>query len=158
MKQYDLLEYFLKWFIPFACAGLFAVCVKPLIDAIKRGKRSARDEEFKHAFQHEIAPVQEQLQTIANKSEKEDSRLEGKIDGLSKEIQQATAGLREAILVTHLRDLVADSKRYINQGWLSADEWEDYDNRYNVYRMLGGNGHMDAWYPKVKNLPQHPVI
>jgi len=57
MEQYDLLEYFLKWFIPFACAGLFAVCVKPLIDAIKRGKRSARDEEFKRAFEHEIAPV-----------------------------------------------------------------------------------------------------
>lgn len=160
--HYDLLDYFLKWFIPFFCAGVFAVVIKPLVAHIKKTQQTAHKEDFHKLFEEEVKPLEEFAQTAVNASIRDDRKLEAEIDHVKadietvkKEIQQSTAGLREALLVIHLRDLVADSKKYIQRGWITVDEWDDYDNRYKVYHMLGGNGHMDAWYPKVQQLPHH---
>jgi hypothetical protein len=57
MENVNLLDYFLKWFIPFACAGLFAITIKPLIEIIKYGNSNKRKEEFHRNFVDEIRPI-----------------------------------------------------------------------------------------------------
>lgn len=153
MENVNLLDYFLKWFIPFACAGLFAVTLKPLIEIIKYGNSTKRKEEFHRNFVDEIRPIQEQIDLLRQESQTADLKTQEVIKEMHNEIKQATIGLREALLETHLRDLILDSKKYLDRGWLTADEWDQYNTRYNTYHLLGGNGHMDPWYPKVKQLP-----
>lgn len=72
---------------------------------------------------------------------------------LQKELADKTNGIREAILNIHLDRLIGESIIYLERGSITAAELKDYQNKYNVYIELGGNGHMDPWYPKVCKLP-----
>lgn len=75
------------------------------------------------------------------------------VNSLHKEIANKTDGIRDAILVIHLERLISESKKYIAKGSITTSELEDYQEKYKTYVNLGGNGHMDPWYPKVMALP-----
>jgi hypothetical protein len=47
-------------------------------------------------------------------SQSADRATQESIREMHEEIKQATIGLREALLETHLRDLILDSKKYLD--------------------------------------------
>lgn len=170
MTGTDLIDYFLKWFIPFACAGLFALLVKPLFQTWILGRKTQAKREWDDQAKdlkdllgsaiQEHNEIKEHLEKVVEKSKKVDQGLREDLDDVSSklatEIKESTAGVRNAVMAIHLRNLITDSKTYIERGWISIDEWENYNSRYDTYKELGGNGHMDPWYPKVKALPNLP--
>lgn len=79
--------------------------------------------------------------------------ISNEVSSLRTEMAENTDGIRDAILDMHLGRLIADSKKYIIRGAISASELDDYQKKYQTYKALGGNGHMDPWYPKVISLP-----
>lgn len=135
----DLLDYFLKWFIPFLCAGLFGLLIKPLIDTFKQGHLVGKQEEWN--------------QLSSELKEEISAKITTEIAGLRQELGEKTDGIRDAILDIHLEKLIQDSINYIEKGMITTRELEDYQERYETYKKLGGNGHLDAWRPKVLSLP-----
>ena len=139
MEKYDLLEYFLKWLIPFVCAGGFSLFIIPFINKYKAGKK---------------------VEEIKKESEEKDKELEKQIlsvqETLLSKIEENTAGIRAAILQSHLRELIIDGKMYINQKYITLEQLADYNERFLVYKSLGGNGHVDPWIKKIRELPNEP--
>lgn len=170
MDLQTIFDYILKWFIPFACAGLFGLLIKPVIKDLTRGRDLRLKEEWNERAkemtdivkicQEENVRLSKELvngrqEWLTEKIAQEQELQQVKQDLLD-EIKQNTSGVREALLTMHLYNLICDSKRYIEYGWISVEDWQDFSTRYDTYIKLGGNGHMDPWYPKVKALPNHP--
>ena len=87
---------------------------------------------------------------------KED-KLEKKIDYLQdnvlNKIEENTRGIRKAILSSHLRELIVDGKEYLKQRYITPEQLADYNERFVTYKDLGGNGHVDPWIIKIRELP-----
>lgn len=156
MEKYDLLEYFLKWLIPFVCAGGFSLFIIPFINKYKAGKKVEEQQEWNN---HATA-LTKQVEEIKKESEEKDKELEKQIlsvqDTLLSKIEENTAGIRAAILQSHLRELIIDGKMYINQKYITLEQLADYNERFLVYKSLGGNGHVDPWIKKIRELPNEP--
>lgn len=43
--------------------------------------------------------------------------------------------------------------KYIEQGWISDDDLQDWENQYQAYHSLGNNGILDARRQQLFNLP-----
>lgn len=95
----ELWDYFLKWFIPFACAGLFALLVKPVIETFKQGHKIEKQEEWNN--------LSVKLKTELS------ATITSQIGVLQKELADKTNGIREAILNIHLDRLIGESILYI---------------------------------------------
>lgn len=163
----DLLDYFLKWLIPFTCAGLFSLLAKPLIKNYTEGRKAITTKiwnENSSAMQKQIDALvkqqnelKEKIQQIEQNSKDQEVRLKMQIqeteDRLLAEIRENTTGIRGALLTIHLHNLITDSKMYFKRGYITLDEWADYNHRYDTYKLLGGNGHMEPWYEKIGQLP-----
>ena len=151
-----LFDYVLKWLIPFACAGLFAWIIKPLLEDFSRGRKVRTQQQWDECS----SELKKEIICVQVESKEADSKLREDLQvlhkELSKEIQENTAGMRAAALAIHLRNLITDSKFYLDRGWISLEEWEEYNERYQTYIELGGNGHMQPWYPRVEKLKNKP--
>jgi len=56
----------------------------------------------------------------------------------------------------HLQNLIATCQVYIKRGYITTAEFETYQARYQLYKDLGGNGHMEPWNAKICALPNEP--
>ena len=106
--------------------------------------------------------MKQDIETFKEESKKKDSQLEKKIDlvqtTLLTKIEENTAGIRQAILQSHLRELIIDGKMYLKQEYITLEQLADYEERYLTYKSLGGNGHVDPWIAKIRQLPNHPPV
>lgn len=154
--EYDLIEYFLKWFIPFACAGLFGAVIVPILNRYKKG----RDTELRDRWNRYAQETKMDIEHFKAESRAKDVELEKKIVevqlALLDKIEQNTAGIRQAILQSHLRELIIDGKTYLTVGYITLDQLNDYEERFATYKSLGGNGHVDPWIGKIRRLPNIP--
>ena len=156
MGEYDLFDYFLKWLIPFLCSGLFAAIVIPVWNRYKHG----RDAELKEKWNQYATEMKTDIDKFKVDSKQKDVELEQKIVNvqttLLQKLEENTAGIRQAILQSHLRELIIDGKMYLKQGYITLDQLADYNERVLTYKSLGGNGHADPWITKIRNLPNDP--
>ena len=156
MGEYDLFDYFLKWLIPFLCSGLFAAIVIPVWNRYKHG----RDAELKEKWNQYATEMKTDIDKFKVDSKQKDVELEQKIINvqttLLQKLEENTAGIRQAILQSHLRELIIDGKMYLKQGYITLDQLADYNERVLTYKSLGGNGHADPWITKISNLPNDP--
>lgn len=154
--KYDLLDYFLKWLIPFVCAGLFGVVIAPIWHRYKTG----RNTESKQQWDSYAVDMKTKIEGIKKESEEKDALLETKIievqTTLLQKIEENTAGIRQAILQSHLRELIIDGKMYIKNKYITLEQLADYNERFLTYKSLGGNGHVDPWIKKIRELPNEP--
>ena len=154
--EYDLLDYFLKWLIPFVCAGLFGAVIAPIWHRYKTG----RNTESKQQWDSYATGMKTEIEDIKKESEEKDALLETKITEvqttLLQKIEENTAGIRQAILQSHLRELIIDGKMYIKNKYITLEQLADYNERFLTYKSLGGNGHVDPWIKKIRELPNEP--
>ena len=61
--------------------------------------------------------------------------------------------IQEATLSSHYDALLSKCKYYIRQGEISADELDLLEKDYATYKNLNGNGHMELWITRVRQLP-----
>nr|DAX50949.1 MAG TPA: holin protein [Caudoviricetes sp.] len=52
--------------------------------------------------------------------------------------------------------LVAQGREYLNRGYITMDEYEEYESVYKVYSDLGGNGLARRIFEQVDDLPMMP--
>lgn len=52
--------------------------------------------------------------------------------------------------------LVAQGREYLKRGYITMDEYEEYESEYKVYTDLGGNGLARRIFEQVDELPMMP--
>lgn len=52
--------------------------------------------------------------------------------------------------------LVTQGREYLNRGYITMDEYEEYESEYKVYKKLGGNGLARRIFEQVDDLPMMP--
>ena len=52
--------------------------------------------------------------------------------------------------------LVTQGREYLNRGYITMDEYEEYESEYQVYSNLGGNGLARRIFEQVDDLPMMP--
>ena len=64
--------------------------------------------------------------------------------------------IQQGVQDAHLQNLIATCQIYIKRGYITTAEFETYRARYQLYKDLGGNGHMEPWDAKICALPNEP--
>ena len=75
-----------------------------------------------------------------------------KLIKLEERIMNILIPMREALLSSHYQALLEKCKRYVQAGQLTADELDSLEKDYETYKKLGGNGHMELWMHRVRQL------
>lgn len=52
--------------------------------------------------------------------------------------------------------LVSQGRKYLKRGYITMDEYEEYESEYQVYSALGGNGLARRIFEQVDDLPMMP--
>lgn len=52
--------------------------------------------------------------------------------------------------------LVSQGREYLKRGYITMDEYEEYESEYRVYSDLGGNGLARRIFERVDELPMMP--
>lgn len=52
--------------------------------------------------------------------------------------------------------LVTQGRKYLNRGYVTMDEYAEYESEYQVYSDLGGNGLARRIFEQVDDLPMMP--
>lgn len=60
------------------------------------------------------------------------------------------------LLQVSKNQLVSQGREYLNRGYITMDEYEEYESEYQVYRALGGNGLAQRVFKQVDELPILP--
>lgn len=78
---------------------------------------------------------------------------------LYKQKKKAKEGLDKMskALVILLREELRDRyEHFVTQGWISVDDFAEFEEAYNIYAELGGNHTVPKMYNILKELPNHP--
>lgn len=63
----------------------------------------------------------------------------------------------DRLLLTVARSqLVEQGREYLNRGYITMDEYEEYEDHYKLYSNLGGNGLARRIFEQVDELPMMP--
>lgn len=62
----------------------------------------------------------------------------------------------ELLLGVSKNQLIALGRTYLDRGYITMDEYEEYEREYNLYSALGGNGLARRVFKQVDNLPIMP--
>lgn len=63
---------------------------------------------------------------------------------------------RKLVLSVSRNQLVAQGREYIDRGYITMDEYEEYELEYQIYSALGGNGLARRIFELVDDLPMMP--
>ena len=146
--EQQVFDYFLKWFIPFLCAGLFSAIFIPLRNKLKKGQEVTDQTEWDNHAQ----AIQQQIDNLKNETQLLSKRIDFLQKDVIEKIDENTKGIRVAMLQQQLRGLIIDGKSYLRRGKITIDQLTDYNERYSTYKALGGNGHADIWVSKIREL------
>lgn len=144
-------EYFMKWLFGIGGAGLTALLTY-IWNKIKKGYSLIKEEdkeEFLKEVNDRISEDEGKMKKIKEDNEKADQKINNKINSVVDILDL----LKEGILSLHLDSLINECKYYIGQGWIPLDALERFEEKYSLYKKLGGNGHMEPWAKKVRKLP-----
>lgn len=60
------------------------------------------------------------------------------------------------LLAVSRNQLIANGRTYIERGYITMDEYEEYEAEYQIYSALGGNGLARRMFKNVDELPMMP--
>lgn len=60
------------------------------------------------------------------------------------------------LLSVSRNQLVELGRKYIERGYITMDEYEEYEKEYQIYSALGGNGLAHRMFEQVHDLPMMP--
>ena len=60
------------------------------------------------------------------------------------------------LLSVSRNQLIALGRTYIERGYITMDEYEEYESEYSIYSALGGNGLARRMFEQIDELPMMP--
>ena len=172
-----VLETAIKWLIPMICVAIVGLLTAYLVKPFKKGNSAQRQEDWDSHFLASHEPKKmgdkelEQFKTEIKKTVTEaDQEILKQIGELSSNIKlqnesnkvyhdkvdKSIGLIQQGVQDAHLQNLIATCQIYIKRGYITTAEFETYQSRYQLYKDLGGNGHMEPWNAKICALPNEP--
>lgn len=63
----------------------------------------------------------------------------------------------DKLLLSVARSMLVDQgRKYLKRGYITMDEYDEYEDHYKLYSSLGGNGLAQRVFKQVDNLPMMP--
>lgn len=147
-----------KYWVEWLC-GLLGMAlmwgINLFLKKFRKGYQLVKDNEKKDYLEE----VNKRIKDDEGKLEALKTTVKDSNKELKKEIEKVYDTiklLKEGILSSHLDSLIQDCKLWIKQGWIPLDSLERFEEKYKLYRDLGGNGHMEPWASRVRELSNKP--
>lgn len=174
-----VLETAIKWLIPVLCVAIVGLITAHFVKPFKKGNAAAKQEEWDALFDASTHPKtmgdaewQSVKQSLFEVSAGADKEILEKIDKLSTSIEEQNKVntayhervdksidlIQQGVQDAHLQNLICTCQTYIRRGYITTAEFETYQQRYKLYKDLGGNGHMEPWNAKICALPNEPKV
>ena len=99
----------------------------------------------RNRIREEIKPIVDEIAQI----HAELGVIDGRIDGCVETEAQHIAAIR----VSYRYRLVTLCRTYLRQSFITADQYEQLNEFFNVYHAIGGNGQAEEYYHRVIALP-----
>lgn len=153
------IESLLKWLIGIflgACSTLLLVFKKEILEFIKFKKKNKKEEllaDVGKTVEDLEEKIEQHEEDNAQELKEHDQIYLKKLIELEERIMKILVPIQEATLSSHYDALLEKCKKYIRQGSISADELELLEKDYEIYKSLGGNGHMLMWMTRIRTLP-----
>lgn len=65
--------------------------------------------------------------------------------------------MSKALVILLREELRGRYEYFVNEGWISVDDFAEFEEAYNIYQELGGNHTVPKMYNILKELPNHPL-
>lgn len=169
-----ILETILKWLIPTLCVAIVGLITAKIIKPLKKQNKAERQQQFDECLQSSTVAASfcdQHYQQLKSESDKNDKEILSRIDNLTNCIEESQVHaedyhkkvdkhmdlIQKGVLDAHLQNLIATCEVYIKRGYITPVELQAYQERYTLYKNLGGNGHMEPWNRAIMNLPHSPL-
>ena len=96
-------------------------------------------------IREEIKPLVDEIAEIHAELGITNGRIDGCVDTEAQHIA--------AIRVSYRYRLVTLCRTYLRQGFITAEQFEQLNEFFTVYRAIGGNGQAETYYNRVIALP-----
>lgn len=151
-----ILKEVIGWAIPFILTGAVAIYLAPLRNALKKGQDIQGQEQWDKYSESLRARV-----VILEKDDKEYTKKLGDLIQLVNDNQTQVKNMFEAadkkntqaFIQIYQRDLIVDGKEYIQAKKITPMQLANYEKRFKQYKAWGGNGDVDPWIKKIRELP-----
>ena len=183
MDWFFVLEKVVSWAIPIICTAIVAKIAIPLNKAKAAQERGQelidqeifdarsvkiirRIEKLEGTHQHDKSDVYDEVEKLKQHDQVIDDKL-AEILAVLKTNAEASAARSKAIdekntaafIQIYQRDLIVDGKTYIEHQRITPQQLANYEKRYEQYKAWGGNGDVEPWIKKIRELPiYYPVI
>ena len=147
-------KYWIQWLCGLGGAALMW-CINFIIKKFKKGYMLVKDDEkedYLADVNKRIKEDEDKLEALKKTVKDSNKEIKDEIEKVLNIIEL----LQEGILSSHLDSLIQDCKGWIKQGWIPLDLLERFEEKYKLYKDLGGNGHMEPWASRVRELPNKP--
>lgn len=148
----------LKWLITLltgALGSFLLTCRKQIKEFFKFKKREQKKEL--------LAGVNKEVNNLGHRMEHHEDEIEielrahdqlyaKKLVELEMKLMAILKPMREALLSSHYQSLLEKCKHYVSSGEITTDELDDLETDYEIYKSLGGNGHLEMWMTRVRQL------
>ena len=146
---------------------LIALAVKGIVDYMKwiKDKNKEKFEEgYKQKQKDEILDKYEEVNVDMQKRMANCySSIEGKIDGLTVQINERMDGMEEQLKILTDSDMhdikswiVEKHHTYIKKGWIDDFSMDIVEKRYSDYVKEGGNSYIHTLVEELRTLPHKP--
>lgn len=140
-------EHFLKWIL-----GGITLCLTSIIVTFRKQIKDFIGFEQRQKKKKLLKNVYAEIDKQTKLSEERDTVLEEKIDKLRDDLFDILEPLRAATLTSHLDSLISKCKHHVRDGYITADDLDRIESDYETYKKLKGNGHMDTWMYRIRQL------
>ena len=154
-----VLDFMIKWglgIVTGVLTTLFIKFRKEIIEYFKYKKKRNKEEYLKEVDE-ELYTLEDKMRSHEKEVSKEihqhDTIYYKKLEELEQRIMAVLKPIQEATLSSHYEALLKKCKEYIVRGEITADELDLLEKDYRTYAALGGNGHMELWMIRVRQLP-----
>lgn len=148
----------MKWLITLltgALGSFLITCRKQIVEFFKF-KKKKQEQKMLEGVNQEIDTLGHQMEhhedEIAIELKAHDQLYAKRLAEVEERLMLILNPMREALLSSHYQALLEKCKRYVQAGQLTADELDSLEKDYQTYKKLGGNGHMELWMIRVRQL------
>lgn len=145
----EVLEWIAKYWVNWLCmlvAGGIALFAKHYVKLQKQAMEDKWKDKEKNMCGKIICTLEEEIQKVETKSVEEDSKLHAELEHIHQEVEMMESGIL-SIQGKQFRD---NCEKLLEHGhYITVDEYEEFEQEYEVYKGLGGNHRGDALHDRV---------
>lgn len=153
------MQFFVSYILPPLISLIFSVILAVITIRINKHFKNKETEnaeiaELRARQQHENERnmIREEIKPLVDEIAEIHAELgitNGRIDGCVDTEAQHIAAIR----VSYRYRLVTLCRTYLRQGFITAEQFEQLNEFFTVYRAIGGNGQAETYYNRVIALP-----